>query len=150
MSDDDRELPTLSTPVGPARKGSGLSPLTATRSMTAGIPTPSALQRASEGDILRVTELIGDEGGRWKVHTEKSFYIMDLDAMTVVRHPGPNASPTINDRARPIRSLVHCRVGEHGYWTMDEDGPLDPNESYWQATTIIQRIERLGEEQDRA
>jgi len=91
---------------------------------------------ASETDELR-----GVEGGQWRVETQSSHYIFDLDAGTVTRHPGLGAPSTINDTARPLRAIERCRVGETGAWTMRSDGGYtDPVDFYWQVSTEIRSI----------
>lgn len=94
--------------------------------------------------MTEVDELTGREGGRWRVYTHASHYDFDLEAMTVTRMPGPTAGMTIKDCTRPIRKIVNCQVGKGGYWTMlSEGGYMDPVDFYWQATSVIRRIERL-------
>jgi hypothetical protein len=49
----------------------------------------------------------------------------------------------------PCRSTRSLKTGQvtvgllPRYWTRDDDGFLDPNGSYWQASTTILRIERI-------
>lgn len=94
--------------------------------------------------MTEVDELTGTEGGIWRVWTQGSSYVMDLDQMTVTRHPGPNSGRSINDTTRPIRNLATCRVGRSGYWTMHAGGGvLDEIDLYWQVTTEIRKIERI-------
>lgn len=94
--------------------------------------------------MTEVDELTGTEGGIWRVWTQGSSYVMDLEQMTVTRHPGPNSGRSINDTTRPIRNLTTCRVGSSGYWTMHAGGDvLDEIDLYWQVTTEIRKIERI-------
>jgi len=93
-----------------------------------------------------VDELHGDEGGTWQVHTQGSTHVLDLDQMTVTRIPGPTATIGINDTTRPIRTIDHCQVGRRGYWTMFADDPDDTIDCYWQLTSIIRCIERIGDD----
>lgn len=88
----------------------------------------------------RVQAIKVGDAGRWRVVTHGSAYIFDLDEGTVERLPGPNATPSINDRPRPIRSILECRVGTGGWWTMGNDGYTERNEYYWQMTTSIRSI----------
>ena len=90
--------------------------------------------------LERVEALKVGDAGRWRVVTQSSAYIFDFDEGTVERLPGPDATPSINDRPRPIRNIRECRVGKGGWWTMDNDGYNDPNEYYWQMTTPIRSI----------
>ncbi len=89
--------------------------------------------------------LTGDEGGRWRVVTRSgSVHIFDLDAGTVERIPGPNASVSVNDTCRPLRTIERCEVARTGGWTMkSHDFMVD---FYWQACTVIVRIERLPDD----
>ncbi|GAA3882521.1 hypothetical protein GCM10022381_25990 [Leifsonia kafniensis] len=89
----------------------------------------------------RAVVLRGDEGGLWQVITQGSVHLFDLDAMTVRRIPGPGQPTTINDTIRPIRSILACRVGSPGRWTMHSDDPL--LDYYWHITSDIVTIERL-------
>lgn len=93
--------------------------------------------------MTEVNELDGTEGGIWRVWTQGSSYVFDLNAMTVTRHPGPSSGRTVNDTTRQIRTIDHCKVGEGGYWTMSAGGLLDQIEAYWQASTVIRSIERM-------
>ena len=98
-----------------------------------------------ESHPVSVTELTGEESGVWNVTTAKSHYTFDLDQRTVTRHPGAIASSGINDVTRPIDHLVSCVVGRNGYWTMKPEGELAALlEDYWQQSTVIQTIERVG------
>lgn len=90
-----------------------------------------------------VTELTGREGGVWRVVTQGSAHILDLDAGTVTRIPGPGRPSSINDTARPLRTLDACRVGDVGRWTMRSYDVLI--DFYWHVTSQIRRIERVIE-----
>ena len=95
--------------------------------------------------IEEIPELIGHEGGIWRVWTQRSCYVFDLDNQTITRHPGPHSQPGINDTTRPIRAIGVCRVGEEGFWTLKaEGGLLDPIDWYWQISTVIRKIERIN------
>jgi len=97
-----------------------------------------------ESGSRETDELLGGEGGQWRVETQSSHYIFDLDAGTVTRHPGLTAPTTINDTARPLRAIELCRVGEPGAWTMRSDGGYtDPVDFYWQVSTAIRSIQHL-------
>ena len=100
---------------------------------------------AGDNDGIAVSQLRGGEGGGWKVSTVRSHYIFDLDQMTVTRHRGANASATINDQTRRIDTIVACEVGRGGFWTMKPEGDMAIIlEDYWQASTGIRTIERIG------
>lgn len=90
--------------------------------------------------------LSGNEGGRWRVCTQGSSYVFDLDEWTVTRFPGPTSRSSVNDTTRPIRRIVRCRVGANGYWTM-EAGVLKEDEDafYWASTSVIRCIERMND-----
>ncbi|MDY7528152.1 MULTISPECIES: hypothetical protein [unclassified Cryobacterium] len=82
------------------------------------------------------------DGGNWLVTTVTSTFQFDLDAGTITRLPGPTAPPTVNDQTRPILEIVHCKVGERGYWLMKpDDFEADFLEHYWHLSSIIQSIE---------
>ncbi|TFC16540.1 hypothetical protein [Cryobacterium glucosi] len=86
--------------------------------------------------------LTGDEGGCWTVTTVGSKYQFDLDAMTVTRIPGRDASPTVNDCTRPILEIIHCTVGARGYWLMEPDADeMKFLEHYWQMSSTIRSID---------
>lgn len=93
---------------------------------------------------------MGDEGGVWRVVTQGSSHILDLDAMTVTRIPGLGRPASFNDVERPLRTLEACRVGEAGRWTMISDDEMV--DFYWHVTSRIRRIEpveRSGESHER-
>src|SRR5690606_16128780 len=94
-----------------------------------------------EEPVLSLWRLNGDEGGLWKVTTQSSHYIFDLDQGTVIRVPGSESSSSVNDVSRPLRSIGSCEVGVRGYWTM-EPGEEQDLEYYWQYSTEIRSIER--------
>lgn len=95
--------------------------------------------------LERVQELTGHEGGVWRVWTQGSSYVFDLDKQTVTRHPGPHSQPDMNETTRPIRTIDACRVGAAGRWTMKpEGGLLDPIDWYWQISTTIRKIEPIN------
>ncbi len=91
-----------------------------------------------------VTELTGSEGGVWHVHTRDSIHILDLDAWTVERKPGPNTWAHPSDRPRKLRTIHACRVGERGHWTMRSDDIVI--DYYFHFSSIIQRIDRVAAE----
>ena len=93
--------------------------------------------------MKQVEDLKGNEGGRWRIWTQRSSYLVNLGAMTITRIPGPNFSSSINDCERPLRSLDKCRVGATGYWTMSAGADSDSVEYFWQFSTEIRRIEHL-------
>ncbi len=91
---------------------------------------------------VELTELTGTEGGVWHVVTRDSVHLFDLDAMTVVRNPGPEANPGLSYMARPLRSILACKVGERGFWTIHAEGFSDVIEYFWHSSSVVQRIER--------
>ena len=94
-----------------------------------------------ENEPQEVTSLAGDERGVWRVVTQGSSHILDLDAKTVTRIPGPGRPATFNDVTRPLRTLEACSVGESGRWTMMSDDEM--TDFYWHVTSQIRRIERV-------
>ena len=97
-----------------------------------------------ENEAITVSRLRGDERGVRRVSTASSYYIFDLDQMTVTRHRGVNARASINDQTRPIDVVVACEVGRGGFWTMKpEDDMAAILEDCWQASTEITMIEQV-------
>jgi hypothetical protein len=96
--------------------------------------------------MKQVAELKGDEGGRWRIWTQHSSYLLDLDVMTITRIRGANSSPSINDCERPLRSRDRCGVGAIGFWTMHAGADSDLVDYFWQFSTEISSIERLSDE----
>ena len=94
-------------------------------------------------DAQCVDGLLPGSTGTWRITTATggSTHVVDLDAGTVTRFPGPASSPTINDCERPLRTLDACRVGEPGRWTMQTDS--ESVEYYWHVTSVILRIEKI-------
>lgn len=84
------------------------------------------------------SELTGVEGGVWRVTTQGSAHVLDFDAMTVIRIPGPGRPATFNDVIRPLRTLEACRVGDAGRWTMYSDD--ESIEFFWHITSQIRSI----------
>ena len=98
---------------------------------------------AAQDDAHCVEELRPESTGIWRITTAGSTHVLDLDAGTATRFPGPAASPTINDCERPLRTLDACSVGKRGRWTMHTDGWSDSIDYYWQVTSVIARIEEV-------
>ena len=94
-------------------------------------------------EALTVDELTGCEGGIWRVVTRGSSHILDLNAGTVTRIPGPGRPTSFNDRTRPLRTLEACRVGNAGRWSMLSDDLMI--DFYWHITSQIRRIDRVAE-----
>jgi hypothetical protein len=90
-----------------------------------------------------VTSLAASESGLWRVSTRGSSHYFDLDARTVTRVPGKDASPGINDVARPLRTIDTLTVGLRGHWTMHTDGWSDTVDFYWHDSSVVERIERI-------
>ena len=88
-----------------------------------------------------VTRLSGAETGLWHVHTRDSIHVLDLDARTVERRPGPGALFVDVKDTRPLRSITVCGVGERGFWTFPSDTLLI--DYFWHFTSTIERIERV-------
>ena len=95
--------------------------------------------------VETVQELTGTEGGVWQVHTRDSIHILDLDAWTVERHPGPSARADPSDGPRRLRTIETCRVGGRGHWTMKSDDYFI--DYYFHYTSVIQRIDRVDAEE---
>lgn len=93
-----------------------------------------------------VTDLTGVEAGVWHVHTGHGVYVLDLDARTLERRPGPEADARSTDRPRPLRGVEICRVGEPAFWTITSDEAVDGYS--WQTSSEVTRIERVGREHD--
>ncbi|MET0843369.1 MAG: hypothetical protein ABWY23_05935 [Mycetocola sp.] len=98
----------------------------------------------SDSKSLEVAELHGTEGGRWKVHTQGSVHLFDLDRQTVTRLPGANSRATMNDVTRNLRSIEACAVGRGGYWTMEARS--FEIAFFWHLSTRIERITRVPDE----
>lgn len=61
-----------------------------------------------------VTELTLQDHGVWRVWTQGSSHILDLEKQTVTRVSGEGRPTSINDATRPLRTLEACRVGAPG------------------------------------
>lgn len=95
-------------------------------------------------DPVTVQELTGKESGIWRVITRDSSYVVDLDCVTITRIPGSTARPGVNDRTRPLRFPIECRVGTRGHWEMDPDPDQPMIDAFWQYSSVILRIELVG------
>ena len=94
-------------------------------------------------EALAIDELIGHEGGVWRVLSQRSVYILDLDAGTVIHFSGPGRQSSHNVIARPLRTVDACRVGDGGRWTtLSDDITID---FYWHFTSRIRRIDQVVE-----
>jgi hypothetical protein len=91
-----------------------------------------------------VTKLTGGEGGVWRVLTQGSSHIIDLDNGTITRIPGTGSRASINDVRRPLLDLGRCEVGARGYWRMF--GDRFSVSFYWHDSSVIRRIERVQDE----
>jgi hypothetical protein len=88
-----------------------------------------------------VTELTGVETGVWHVGVADAVYVIDLDARTFARRPGPDADTRSTDHPRPLRGVEICRIGEPAFLSVfDGDAP---GGFRWQTTGEITRIERM-------
>jgi hypothetical protein len=75
------------------------------------------------------------------VQTADAVFIVDLDARTLERRAGPNASHHPTDSPRPLRGVEICRVGEPAFMTVVD---VDSSGGYrWQITGEVSRIERV-------
>jgi len=88
-----------------------------------------------------VDELVGNEGGVWRVTTMGSSLIVNFMRGAITCIPGVGRSASINDVERPLRTLDACKVGEVGLWTMVSHDFF--TDYYWHRTSTIQRIEHV-------
>jgi hypothetical protein len=98
----------------------------------------------SESEPALVTALTGDEGGVWRVVTRDSVHFFDLDRGIVTRVPGPGALPSINDQARPLRTIDTLEVGARGRWTMRTTGWSEDIDFYWANASEVRAIEAIS------
>jgi len=98
----------------------------------------------SGSESALVTVLTGDEGGVWRVVTRDSTHYFDLDRGTVTRVPGHHARPSINDQARPLRTIDTLEVGVRGRWTMRTTGWSEDIDFYWANTSEVRAIEAIS------
>lgn len=91
--------------------------------------------------VERVDELTDASTGVWDVLTETSRWILDLDAGTAQRLPGPIA-PTLagDEERRRLRTIEACKVGEQGRWTFKSHDYLV--DYYFSVTSPIWLIQR--------
>jgi len=98
-----------------------------------------------EEETQAVGELGPGDGGRWLITTRTSEHVLDLDAWTYWRRPGPGAVTAAAD-VGPLRLLrvpVWPQVGGYLYvWYQDPDRP-DLQER-WHRTATIARIEAMA------
>jgi len=90
-----------------------------------------------------VTSLAANESGLWRVSTRDSNHYFDLDARTVTRVPGRNASPGINNVARPLRTIDTLTVGLRGHWTIHTHTWSATIDFLWHDSSVVERIERI-------
>lgn len=102
--------------------------------------TDGRTMSASEASPNAVNELLGNEGGVWRVVTRDSAHYFDLDRGTVTRVPGTDAMPSIHDQARPLRTIDTIKVGACGRWTMRTDGWSDVVDFYWHRSSEVSAI----------
>lgn len=97
---------------------------------------------ASSGDVRdEKAELLDSDAGTWLVVTKYSVHRFDLDARTVVRHPGPGATD-FGDIILPtdLEIIEWCRVGERGRWRFHpRDHIMQPSQYL---SSVIVRIVR--------
>ncbi|WP_347954130.1 hypothetical protein [Gordonia aichiensis] len=102
--------------------------------------------------MARVQEIPdGTAEGVWTVLTRTSTYLIDLDAMTLLRAPGVGRTDDhrweVSELRRdsqdiPLLSMKSCRVGEPAqFWVRAAD---DPEVRTWRVTTPVVEIERIG------
>ena len=94
---------------------------------------------------MEVETLMGVYAGRWRIRTEHSSYVLDLDARTITRDPQhADASELSNDGATiPLVALVRCEIGR-GMNAIIQHPDRDCQTT--RATTPVVKIERMGED----
>jgi hypothetical protein len=92
----------------------------------------------------QVTDLLDIDGGRWRIDTQGSSHIVDLDRWTAERRPGPRSGRTMNDGEHRLRTFERCRIGRSGYWTLNTTDP--DMEFSWHRTSVIRHIEKIPDE----
>lgn len=104
----------------------------------------TAQDAAGDCPALGPDFLWGIEGGCWLITTDDSTYRIDLDAMTIDRFRFSNSTSvsTANGPTRPLREIVECRVGKHGYWLLNPEGrDVETVEYFWQRSSPVLRID---------
>lgn len=88
-------------------------------------------------------DLTAHAAGRWRIHTLGSQHVIDLDARTVQRIPGPGSARGHNDGTHRLWSVERCEIGRPGLWMIASDDP--DIEYFWHRSSIIRHIEPLDQ-----
>ncbi|MGB3303127.1 hypothetical protein [Gordonia sp. (in: high G+C Gram-positive bacteria)] len=102
--------------------------------------------------MARVQAIPADtDEGVWTVITQTSTYLLDFDAMTLLRAPGVGRSDDhrweVSELRRdsqdiPLLGVKECRVGGPAqFWVHAAD---EPDVRTWRVTTPVVEIERIG------
>lgn len=102
--------------------------------------------------MTRLQEIPDDTSeGVWTVVTRTSTYVIDFEAMTLLRAPGVGRTEDerweVSELRRdsediPLLGLKSCRVGDPAqFWVRAAD---DPGVRTWRVTTPVVEIERIG------
>lgn len=93
----------------------------------------------------------GTADGVWTVVTHTSTYVLDFDAMTLLRAPGVGRHSDqrweVSELRRdsediPLLGVKECTVGGPAqFWVAAAD---DPDVRTWRITTPVVEIERIG------
>lgn len=90
-------------------------------------------------------DALNDDGhGRWRVNTESSAYVLDLDTRTSTRRPGENDDSVDlrqDGKTVPLIRLVSCERGASAVLILDVRGDGIPT---MRTTTPVWRITRAG------
>lgn len=90
-----------------------------------------------------MTQLTGEEGGRWWVITREGKELFDFDRGTITSFFGHVLQPASRGHRALIAGIGACTVGERGEWAL-HDGPPDAPTGHWLIyTTPIERIVRI-------
>jgi hypothetical protein len=94
-----------------------------------------------------VQQLAPDSRGRWLIHTRGSIHVLDLDAGTYERRPGPTSRRFAHDNTTLVLTRVEIwpQVGARVLvWVDDPD--LPELLEFWRLTSTINRIARDGDD----
>jgi hypothetical protein len=97
------------------------------------------------GQAHEVDKLTEAQTGRWRVITEDTVYIVDLDKRTVTSELRSDASDGSRKNRMSLRTLHICWVGDPGFWTMNPTGPSPKVDYYWVVTTVIKKITQMND-----
>ncbi len=95
----------------------------------------------STAEPQEVERLDPTSRGRWLIHSRRSVHVLDLDAGTYERRPGPNSQPFAHDNhsCRLTRVEIWPRVGGQMFVWFDDPGFPELLE-HWRLCSRIQRI----------